>query len=250
MNYQIKNLQGEIIFEAEGDSLKAVVELAVKQGANLEGANLKGANLRWANLEWANLEDANLEGTNLYGANPNGADLKGTNLEGANLKWANLEDANLKGTNLKGAYLKEANIYGANLEDANLEGTNLEGANLRLTNLEGARLPHFQIVPECGSFLAFKKLSSGVIVQVLIPAHAERTSSLIGRKCRSSEVIVRKIIEGEIPEGIKIKSTSYGEAVYAVGETVKADKWDGDILVECTHGIHFFMTLKEAQEWS
>ena len=205
MNYQIKNLQGEIIFEAEGDSLKAVVELAVKQGANLEGANLKGANLRWANLEWANLEDANLEGTNLYGANLKGADLK---------------------------------------------GTNLEGANLRLTNLEGARLPHFQIVPECGSFLAFKKLSSGVIVQVLIPAHAERTSSLIGRKCRSSEVIVRKIIEGEIPEGIKIKSTSYGEAVYAVGETVKADKWDGDILVECTHGIHFFMTLKEAQEWS
>ena len=185
MIYQIRNLQGKVIFEAEGDSLKAVVELAVKQGANLEGANLEGANL-----------------------------------------------------------------YGAYLEGAYLKGANLEGANLYGAYLEGATIPHFQIVPEVGAFLAFKKLSKGVIIQVRIPEHAQRTNSLIGRKCRASEVEVIKVLEGSIPEGMKICSTNYGEAVYAVGETVKADKWDGDIRVECTHGIHFFMTLREAQEWS
>ena len=175
MIYQIKNLQGDVIFEAEGGSLKAVVELAVKQGANLYGANLEGANL------------------------------------------------------------KGANLYGANLEGANLYGANL---------------PHFKIIPEIGSFLAFKKLSGNVIVQVRIPEHAGRTNSLIGRKCRASEVEIVKIIEGNIPDGIKIRSTNYGEDVYAVGEIVKADKWNDDIRIECTHGIHFFMTLKEAQEWS
>lgn len=39
--------------------------------ANLEGAYLEGADLRWANLE--------------------GAYLKGANLEGADLRWANLD---------------------------------------------------------------------------------------------------------------------------------------------------------------
>ena len=185
MNYQIKNLYGDVLFEAEGDSLLAVLEIAVKQCANLEGANLKGAYLKDANLEDANLEDAYLKG-------------------------ANLEDA----------YLQDAN------------------------------LPHFKITPETGSFFAFKKLSGGIIVQITIPAHAERTNSLVGRKCRASEIVVEKVIQGDIPEGVKIRSTHYGDSVYAVGETVKADKWDGDIRVECTHGIHFFMTLKEAQEWS
>ena len=195
MNYQIKNLYGDVLFEAEGDSLLAVLEIAVKQCANLEGANLKGAYLKDANLEDANLEDAYLKG-------------------------ANLEDAYLKGANLEDAYLQDAN------------------------------LPHFKITPETGSFFAFKKLSGGIIVQITIPAHAERTNSLVGRKCRASEIVVEKVIQGDIPEGVKIRSTHYGDSVYAVGETVKADKWDGDIRVECTHGIHFFMTLKEAQEWS
>ncbi len=138
---------------------------------------------------------------------------------------------------------------GANLKGANLQGANLYSANLKGANLEGAFLPHFLITPETGDFFAFKKLSNNVVVKVLIPAHAARTNSLIGRKCRASEIKVVEVLEGEIPEGVKIKSTTYGEAVYAVGEVVKADCWDGDIRVECTHGIHFFMTLREAQEW-
>lgn len=145
-----------------------------------------------------------------------------------------LEIAVKKGANLKGAFLQGAFLYSANLKGA---------------FLKGAFLPHFLITPETGDFFAFKKLSNNVVVKVLIPAHAARTNSLIGRKCRASEIKVVEVVEGEIPEGVKIKSTTYGDAVYAVGETVKADKWDGDIRVECTHGIHFFMTLREAQEW-
>jgi hypothetical protein len=209
MLYQINNVLGKLSFSGEYTSLSKCIEEAIKQNADLRGANFYGDN-----LESANLKDANLYGANLYGAN----------LEGTNLKDADLKDANLEGTNLK---------------DANLEGANLEGANL----------PHFKITPEVGEFSAFKKLSNNVIVQILIPSDAERTNSLTGRKCRASKIEVVKVIQGEIPEGVKIKSTNYGNAVYAVGEVIEADKWDGDIRVECTHGIHFFMTLKEAQEW-
>ena len=80
-----------------------------------------------------------------------------------------------------------------------------------------------------------------------IPSKAKRTSTLIGRKCRASEVKVVSAVKGSITS--PIRSTHRGEAVYYEGAIVKADKWDGDIRIECTHGIHFFMTLKEAEEW-
>jgi hypothetical protein len=36
---------------------------------------------------------------------------------------------------------------------------------------------------------------------------------------------------------------------YKEGEVVYADAFNDDIRVDCTSGIHFFMTKKEAEEW-
>ena len=196
--------------------------------ASLEGASLWGANLRGANLRGANLEGANLEGASLRGASLWGANLRGANLEGANLRWACNRGANLEG---------------ANLEGANLEGANLRGASLRGASLEGAKLPHFQICPQEGSFIGYKKTTKGVI-KLLIPEHAKRTNSLVGRKCRASEVVV---VGGD---GVGGTGTHYQGIIYNEGETIKCPDYDDDIRVECTKGIHFFMTLAEAEEWS
>ena len=99
MKRQIKNLTQLVLFEAEAESDKQLLEKAVSEGANLGGANLGGAYLRGAYLEGAYLEGANLRGANLEGAN-----LRGANLEGANLEGANLGGAYLRGANLRGAY--------------------------------------------------------------------------------------------------------------------------------------------------
>jgi uncharacterized protein DUF5758/pentapeptide repeat protein len=66
----------KILFAAEAESFKALVEAAVKSGANLTGANLHGANLTGADLTGANLTGANLHGADLHGANLTGANLK------------------------------------------------------------------------------------------------------------------------------------------------------------------------------
>ena len=51
MNHQIKRcLDGAVIFEAECESVRACVKLAVKSGANLSGADLSGANLLGATI--------------------------------------------------------------------------------------------------------------------------------------------------------------------------------------------------------
>lgn len=140
------------------------------------------------------------------------------------------------------ADLRWANLIGANLSGADLRRANLRGADLEGADLEGANLPHFKICPEVGSFRAFKKTTAGVI-EIEIPSKAKRTNSLIGRKCRAEYV---KVIGGT---GVGGKSPTHGELVYNKGDIVRADKYDDDIRVECTGGIHFFMTKAEAEEY-
>mgnify|MGYP002737178377 CR=1 FL=1 len=179
-------------------------------------------------------EKIDLRGANLYGA-----DLYGANLYGADLKGANLRSANLRGANLYGADLKDANLYGADLYGANLYGADLYGADLYGAYLRGAILPPFQLCPEEGDFIAWKKVSGGIL-KLLIPAGAKRTSSLVGRKCRAEYV---KVLSGQ---GV---STHDGITFYQPDAIVYADKYDDDIRVECAHGIHFFMTKREAEEY-
>ena len=161
---------------------------------------------------------------------------RGISLRGAYLKGADLTGAILREADLTGAYLT-----GADLKVAYLKGAYLTGADLRGADLEGADLPNFQICPQEGGFYAWKKLNTGV-VKIYIPEDAQRTSSLMGRKCRASHVKVISGPEGKSPTH-KIKLT------YRVGEIVYADSYNPDIRVECTNGIHFFMTKEEAEEW-
>jgi hypothetical protein len=104
-------------------------------------------------------------------------------------------------------------------------------------------------VPEEGEFIAFKKLKDGKVAKLLIPAYAKRVSSLVGRKCRASHALVLEITYNGVPypDGEGVSSHNY-RFKYKVGETVRANLND-DIRVECTSGIHFFITRKEAENY-
>ena len=145
--------------------------------------------------------------------------------------------ADLCGADLCKADLCSADLYGANLCGADLRGADLCRANLRDADLCGADLPHFQICPQEGSFLAYKCVDTGVIT-IEIPAEAKRTSSLVGRKCRAEFV---RVVSGS--------GTSARGGVYKEGEIYRPDGYDDDIRAECTNGVHFFMTRREAEEW-
>ena len=206
----------------DANKLKEILDKHSKWLRKEEGG--ERANLTGANLTWADLIEANLSGADLTGAN-----LTGANLYGANLTWANLTRANLNGANLSWANLIEANLTGAYLTEADLKDVK--------------NMPCFQIVPEKGSFVGWKKLQNDVIAELLIPAKAARVSST-GRKCRAEFVEVIELIGSS-----EAFDRHTGKTLYKVGKTIKPDKWDADIRVECTHGIHFFLTKKEAEEY-
>jgi len=116
---------------------------------------------------------------------------------------------------------------------------------LTRATLTRATLPHFTICPEEGEFIAWKKLQNGVVVKLLIPAESKRTSSLVGRKCRAEFIKVISFINSSESVGY----AKHDGTPYAIGQIVKSDSYDDDIHVECTHGIHFFMTKREAEDY-
>ena len=186
-------------------------------------------------------ERTNFIGVDLSGANLRGADLYDVVFVDAKLLGADLLDANLRGADLRGANLRCADLSYANLRGAKLSGADLTNAVYTDTilNLQ---------CPEYGSFIAWKKLADNKIAKLVIPWDAKRSSATT-RKCRASKVIVVAIYNKngeEISEG---SSISDYEFIYRVGETVYPDHWDEDRWNECSNGIHFFITRKEAEEY-
>jgi hypothetical protein len=223
-----------VLFACDLGTIKEAVEKAVSSGADLYGADLYGANL----------SGANLSGADLYGANLSGANLSGADLSGADLYGANLRGANLYGADLSGADLSGANLSGANLSGANLRGANLRGAkNLKIAKNSLLVIAQQSIVP-MGKLIGWKKLQGGIIAKLEIPAKAKRLNSIGSRKCRAEFVKVLAIIGAK--EAFDQHS---GKVLYKKGLTVYPDSFDEDIQVECSHGIHFFITKEEAEAY-
>jgi len=197
------------------------------------------ADLYDADLSGADLSGANLTGANLTGANLSGANLTGANLSGAILTGADLTGANLEGAKLTGANLSRANLSKANLSKADLTGANLSGAN----GFPEEEIAKRQIVPKEGEFIGYKKLGNGTVAKLLIPAGAKRIGGMIGRKCRAEFATV---LEGS---GVSLYDSSFE---YRCGETVypsARNPFNPDPLVECSGGIHFFLTPEEAENY-
>jgi hypothetical protein len=163
---------------------------------------------------------------------------------------ANLSRANLYGADLYGADLSWANLSGANLSGADLSEANLSGANLSEANLSGIDLARFRIVPEVGAFQGFKKLQNGYIAHIEIPDTAERVGGLTGRKCRAESAIVLSITDSDGEYVFTPVGSQYDpDFMYEVGKTVTPDAWNSDERIECGRGIHFFLSLSEAETY-
>ena len=183
-----------------------------------------------------------------------GADLQDVDLRGANLWGADAQNASFAGADLQNADLGKADLRGADFFYANLQNVELRGADLRNARLQGAKnipdLPWMSIVPECGSFIGWKRVGAHII-KLKILDDAKR-SNATGRKCRCSAA---EVLEIQNTDGTKsgidrIYNNNYRGANYVVGEIVTPDSFDDDRWNECSNGIHFFITRQEAVDYA
>ena len=217
--------------------------LKLKEVIEKHGKWLRGE----AGGERANLGSANLGSANLGSANLGSADLRYANLSSADLRYADLRYANLSSADLSSADLRYANLSSADLRYADLRYANLSSANLSSAkNIEAAianeaTTGFFLGCPESGTFEGWKKCRYGVLVRVQIPAKAKR-SSATSRKCRAEYVKVLEVVGAEV--GV---SSHDNKTEYRKGATVRCDSWDENRWNECSGGIHFFLTRREAE---
>ena len=118
---------------------------------------------------------------------------------------------------------------------------------------------HFPVETDGTELIGYKKIYVPTlerntyitaIAKLCIPAYADRIV-YSGDKCRASCAQVLDII------GSGGKHYNYGvsayysnpEAIYKVGYMVYADSFDDDPFELCSHGIHFFLSRQEAEEY-
>ena len=144
----------------------------------------------------------------------------------------------------------------ADLSSADLRSANLRAADLRYANLSSAKnldksknLTFPIACPEKGAFTAFKACRAGLIVELLIPADAKR-SSAAGRKCRCDKAVVAEITDtAGNPVDTDAASQYDSGFTYSKGETVSVANFDNNRWEECAPGIHFFITRQEAIDY-
>lgn len=148
---------------------------------------------------------------------------------------------------LRGEGGTRADLRDADLRDVNLRRANLQGAILRDADLKRI-VAQTQVVPPEGSFIAWKKGREDSIIKLKIPAGAKRLTALNSRKCRAESATVLGIWRGgrKVKQCVGLHDSNF---VYEVGKTMLPDSFDDDPRVECSHGIHFFITREEAETW-
>lgn len=211
---------------------------------HLELATLCGANLNHAELWCAILDDADMSDVDMSGAYLYSASMKNTNLKNANLEFAHLENTDLRGANLEGA-----NLRGASLEGANLEGAKLNGANLDEVEYDERTCFFALQCPEKGAFIGYKK-AHNKIIELEICADAKRSSATT-RKCRCSAAKVLSITNRDGTDSglTEVSSNKDENFIYRIGDIVTVDNFDENRWIECSTGIHFFLTRDEAVRW-
>lgn len=220
-------------------------------GANLQGVIWRNVNLSYSNLSHVNLKFAEISYSNFTYANLPNAQLIYASIHHCNFYGADFMCARLRQTLLYDTILTRANFYAADLSSATLDCTNIDQVDFTSCNLYHAKIFNAignlleyrkgKILTE--SIIGYKKCRNNVIVTLEIPKDAI-VFSINGSKCRTNKAKVIAI------DGTDRAFSSFSWMSYHVGDEFNIKNFNCEYNAECANGIHFFMTRKEAENYS
>lgn len=155
-------------------------------------------------------------------------------------------DVKLERSDLSNSYLCRVSV-----KDLYLSACCTEG----MTVVESDKINIPLSCPDTGAFIGWKKCicenGTHAIVKLQIYDTSERVSGG-GRKCRCSKAKVLEIqdLSGSRNDIKEARSIYANEFVYVVGHNVKPlERFEKNRWEECSSGIHFFITRKEAVDY-
>ena len=233
----------------------------------ISDVDFHGADFRWVDFSGADFSDAHFYGADFNGSSFHsskfhGADFSGADFSDVDFRWVSFSGANFNGANFscskfhdssfRGADFSDAHFYGADFHSSNFRGadfydSSFRGADFSDADFNGADFYGTALCMQCpseGSFIGWKKVN-GALIKLQITPNAKRSSATT-HKCRCSEALVLEIDGGAMQQ---ITRNSYAPITYKVGELVHPDSFDDDRWNECSHGIHFFISRHNAEEY-
>ena len=227
-------------------------------GLDLNKLKLNNSIFNNCSLHYLNLKNSNLESTEFNYCNFVNTTITNTILLNSKFHVCHLFNVLFKKSNLTRSYIATCNLQRTNFETSNIIDAYF--TNCMLENIQFKNIAQFEtlrnwqtifnqtrILPD-GDIIGWKKCSNDLVVKLLIPKEAKR-SSAFGRKCRCEYAKVLEI-KHKNTNSIKKEAKSCWnnpQVIYKVGETVKCDKWNKNWMEECAEGIHFFITEYEAK---
>lgn len=245
---ELINLDYDIIFG--GNMNRIEIEELIKNRIDNSIVNLSKASID-SNTDLSNLDMHNFDFTDAIGENIN---FSNSNLSNSNFTRCRFHHSNFTNTNFQ-----RANLEAADIRYSNFINTDFRGTIFKMTFMEKSihknvlidenTLNYKMTCPEKGPFVCYKKCYDNLIVQLLVPADARRSSDT-SRMCRCDKAKVLNITNFDHTEKFtEARSLCGRDFYYHVGEFVYEPLYNDDRWLQSTYGIHFFMTEDEAKNY-
>ena len=211
------------------------------------------------------------------------ADFRGLDFRNWDFIGRDFRHADFRDCDLRGATLERCNLMGADFLGAKLDGVELLDCTLRYIDIISSiddyiakmfvgnnyrykycvyncddgktHEKYYRVTPRQkphGNVTGYKVVYVGgaAIARLVIPVSAEKVI-YEGFKCRANKAYVAEIYS---PDNGNIKydeavSAFNSDFIYKVGEIVESDDWNPNPMIECTNGIHFFLTEEEVRKY-
>lgn len=184
-----------------------------------EGIDFTDADLSYSILSRVRFHHSNFTRTKCYK----------TNLEAADIRYSKFINTDFRGTKFKMTFMEKSEHKDVLIDDTT--------ENYKMT------------CPETGPFVCYKKCFGDLLVQLLVPADARRSSDT-SRMCRCDKAKVLNITDFDHTEKFtEARSLCGRDFYYHVGEYVYEPNYNDDRWLQSTYGIHFFMTEEEAKSY-
>lgn len=238
------------------------LSLPVIENAYFEDIILKNVCLKYITFRNCKFKNCMISDSNLTGTEFSNVSFEHVVFTGDDMRLVDYFDSRLKSVKMNKCVMFESDFVETSFEDVTIYKSNLDDSNVRNSNFNNIRLignsGSLLNCPEEGSFIGFKGLCGKnrrnlLICKLEIPMDAKR-SSAFGRKCRCSKAKVLEILAMDdeynftipVEKGFSLHELGFE---YKVGEMIYPDSFDDDRWVECSNGIHFFMTKQEAIDY-
>ncbi|WAW15037.1 pentapeptide repeat-containing protein [Peptostreptococcus equinus] len=214
-------------------NIKNLVDL---RNIKIDSIDISDLDFSYVDLSWSEIRNTSCKNTDFSHSK-----LENTLCRNVDFYRANLEGSSLSACDFRTCSLKEANCIGSDFKNSILLDTNLEGI------IYDKSTKNFSLrCPEEGYFIGYKKCFNDLLVTLLIPTDAKRSSGTNSAcRCDKAKVIAISKLDGSgfYREAVSLVDETF---IYRLGQFSYADSFDDNRWLDSSHGIHFWMTKEEA----